>query len=577
MFPPANGAIVALQFVRELLYIGCEKKVVILNPKTEQAQDATSPCGNALVLCLLHDGDRLFVGYSDCKVRAWKDGQVVGTFDRHTGPVKVLAKEQHALFSGSDDQSVVRFNTNTGSSTVLYQGYNGAVRALVVHKNSIYFSDGVNLRAQSVETGACLWTGSGHKGPIYALLRHNDLIISGSADNTIVVRNIVTSAPICVIAGHTALVKCLSLRGSTLYSGSSDKFVMCWDLRDVFQKARSPEALAPARRGGARPRIARRLAAWLRRRRRVARQRAARPCQFGAAGAERWPHRLLVERAQLADGALDRRQPVRPDARWRGGLVNGGGIGAGGDGQYGQMPGGGGFGNNAVPNNDQYNSVPGGPTGYSDVRPDGGYGQVPQAPGPGSFQVGDGNGGYGQVPRPPMAPNVVANNNGAYGAVPQTTGLGIEGANAQSTYASIPTGTVGETPGYGVIPSAPAAGGAGNAAPSVQFDAPGYAQIPTGPPQSRALASSANLPHNAPGYAQIPAGPNGNMQSAAAAAAMAAASAPYSTIDSRYRRDTAQQQPGGAQGSGSPQLTQQSAQPPSMPGYATQLDPRYKR
>jgi hypothetical protein len=101
VFPPANGAIVALQFVRELLYIGCEKKVVILNPKTEQAQDATSPCGNALVLCLLHDGDRLFVGYSECKVRAWKDGQVVGTFDRHTGPVKVLAKEQHALFSGS--------------------------------------------------------------------------------------------------------------------------------------------------------------------------------------------------------------------------------------------------------------------------------------------------------------------------------------------------------------------------------------------------------------------------------------------------------------------------------------------
>jgi hypothetical protein len=34
-------------------------------------------------------------------VRAWKDGQVIGTFDRHTAPVKVLAKEQHALFSGS--------------------------------------------------------------------------------------------------------------------------------------------------------------------------------------------------------------------------------------------------------------------------------------------------------------------------------------------------------------------------------------------------------------------------------------------------------------------------------------------
>ena len=87
-FPPAAGAIVALQFVSELLYIGVEKKVLALNlqvrararrvaaaspPRAEpaggaplaqtgQCGDVTAPCGTALVLCLLHDGERLYVG-----------------------------------------------------------------------------------------------------------------------------------------------------------------------------------------------------------------------------------------------------------------------------------------------------------------------------------------------------------------------------------------------------------------------------------------------------------------------------------------------------------------------------------
>jgi hypothetical protein len=33
----------------------------------------------------------------------------------------VIIADGHALFSGGDDQSVVRFNTNTARSTVLYQ------------------------------------------------------------------------------------------------------------------------------------------------------------------------------------------------------------------------------------------------------------------------------------------------------------------------------------------------------------------------------------------------------------------------------------------------------------------------
>jgi hypothetical protein len=543
MFPPANGAIVALQFVREALYVGCEKKVVILNPKTEQAVDATTPCGVALVLCLLHDGERLFVGYSDCKVRAWKDGAVVGVFDRHTGPVKVLAKENHALFSGSDDQSVVRFNTNTGSATVLYQGFNGAVRALVAYKNTIYFSDGVNVRAQSVESGACLWTGTGHKSPVYALLRQNELLISSSADNCIIVRNLVTSAPYCVLAGHTMLVKCLALRGTTLYSGSSDKFVMSWDLRDILTKARAPDALA---------------------------QLADAPAATAtAAGVSGVPGGAPALRGR-AGSALDAGGPTGYSFQ----QPAPGGV-AIDTSHYGQMPGAA-FAN-ATPGNEQYNSVPQAGGGYGAIPhvvpdPQGGYGQVPNAPPPaaGAFQIGDGHGGYGQVPRPPLAPNIIAASSGAYGAVPSVAQqVGIEDGGP-SNYSSIPNGSVGETPGYGVIPSAPGAGGSsgGNGSPNVHFDAPGYAQLPSGP--GRALAASGGLPLNVPGYAQIPSGPGAGLTAAAPV------NGAYATIDPRYRRD---QQPG------SPQLgmhqQQQTAPAPqlaqSMPGYSTGIDPRYKK
>ena len=75
---------------------------------------------------------------------------------------------------------------------------------------------------------------TGHTKPIYTLLRHNELLISGSGDNTAIVRNIVTATPICVIAGHSNVVKCMALRGAFLYTGSSDTRVMCWDLREAF-------------------------------------------------------------------------------------------------------------------------------------------------------------------------------------------------------------------------------------------------------------------------------------------------------------------------------------------------------
>jgi len=540
-FPPAAGAIVAMQFVGDILYLGCEKIVLMLNPQTGEYRDATTPCGTSLVLCLLHDGEKLFVGYSDAQVRIWQNGQVIGTLSKHKGPIKVMTKEAHALFTGSDDQSVVRFNTNTCKSTILYQGYNGPVRALVVYRNAIYFSDGNNVRAQSIETGNCLHTMTGHSKPVFSLLRQRELLISGSADCTAIIRNITTAVPICVLQAHTAVVKCMSLNGAFLYTGSSDKLVLAWDLRDPFNHVRNADALGqlviePPQNNNI-----------------AQRSRSATSPGMGASVAAPGGYTNMFESGNQS--------PATATAAY-GSIPQMGNGAPTQPGAYGSMP----VGNNLPPTTPQeYASIPGQPnaaSGYGSVphqnsgfapnnASPSGYQPVNQRPIAGYSTSANGSaspGGYGQVPLPPGATD-----SGGYGQVPDSNWNANATARtpepSPSLYASIPKGSIEKVDGYGVLPSAAdimaqrsASGRALNSS-SPTLSAPGYAQLPTGAGMGITHNTpSTNLPPpnlTAPGYANIP------------------------TPESVARH-----------GSGGQQVP---PAPQSQPGYATRIDPRYKK
>jgi E3 ubiquitin-protein ligase TRAF7 len=77
----------------------------------------------------------------------------------------------------------------------------------------------------------CQGTFVGHKGPVCALARSNDLIFSASADCTIKVWDLsATYAGPKTLTGHADMVLALFVHNDTLFSGSNDMTVKVWSL-----------------------------------------------------------------------------------------------------------------------------------------------------------------------------------------------------------------------------------------------------------------------------------------------------------------------------------------------------------
>jgi E3 ubiquitin-protein ligase TRAF7 len=81
----------------------------------------------------------------------------------------------------------------------------------------------------------CQGTFVGHKGPVWALAKLNDMIFSASADCTIKVWDLsATYAGPRTLTGHADIVLALFVHNETLFSGSNDLTVKVWNL-DTFK------------------------------------------------------------------------------------------------------------------------------------------------------------------------------------------------------------------------------------------------------------------------------------------------------------------------------------------------------
>lgn len=64
------------------------------------------------------------------------------------GEVRCVKLVGHAMYSGSEDQTVIRWNTNTARPTTLFKGTNGPIRDLIVHYDDMYLTNGKSVRVQ---------------------------------------------------------------------------------------------------------------------------------------------------------------------------------------------------------------------------------------------------------------------------------------------------------------------------------------------------------------------------------------------------------------------------------------------
>ena len=173
--------------------------------------------------------------------------QVVKTISGHTNSINSLAIKDNILASASDDRNISLWNIETGKGIYSFFG-SQEVQAVVINNNSIVgggFDQTITswkLSDKSLENIISKYRNPrSHDNVIYVLVSSNkgDLLISGSADQTIKVWNAVTGSLKFTLSGHTGSVRTLAISpcDRILISGSADRTIRIWDLTTPFAKS----------------------------------------------------------------------------------------------------------------------------------------------------------------------------------------------------------------------------------------------------------------------------------------------------------------------------------------------------
>jgi WD40 repeat protein len=156
----------------------------------------------------------------------------------HRGEVNSVAfsPDGTVLASGSDDNTVIQWSTQTGQELRRVQGANSDVTCV-----AFTAPDGRRLVAGGADAQVTLWEANsgwhlhmlGHRDDVRSVACSPDgaLLASGSNDTTVNVWDAQTGALLRTLAGHTAEVSSIAFSpgGRVLASASQDGTVKLWD------------------------------------------------------------------------------------------------------------------------------------------------------------------------------------------------------------------------------------------------------------------------------------------------------------------------------------------------------------
>ena len=172
--------------------------------------------------------------------------QLVKTIYGHTNLINSFATKDNILASASDDHNISLWDIERGKKIYSFFG-SQEVQAVAINNNSIVgggFDQTITswkLSDKNLEHIISKYRNpSSHQNVIYALIYSNkeDLLISGSGDQTIKVWNCATGSLKFTLSGHTNSVLTLAISPCDrwLISGSADRTIRIWDLTTPFAK-----------------------------------------------------------------------------------------------------------------------------------------------------------------------------------------------------------------------------------------------------------------------------------------------------------------------------------------------------
>ena len=113
----------------------------------------------------------------------------IANLEGHTDYVLCLTLHENKLYSGSSDETIRIWNTETYETIATLEGHTEAVTCLTLHENKLYSGSQDNTiriwAGTNIETYEEIATLRGHTGCVYCLTHYENKLFSGSWDNTI--------------------------------------------------------------------------------------------------------------------------------------------------------------------------------------------------------------------------------------------------------------------------------------------------------------------------------------------------------------------------------------------------------
>ncbi|VDN06936.1 unnamed protein product [Thelazia callipaeda] len=254
------------------------------------------------VYCLQYDDDKIISGLRDHTIKIWlrKDLQCSKILRGHTGSVLCLQYDDRVIISGSSDHTVRVWDVETGkllhtlihhAEAVLHLRFqNGMMvtcskdrsiavwnmfspveivvrRVLLAHRAAVnvvdfdskyivsasgdrtiktFFANSSQFeiyKVWSTDTCEFVRTMVGHRRGIACLQYHDQLVVSGSSDNTIRLWNIEFGTCLRVLEGHEQLVRCIRFDAKRIVSGAYDGKIKVWDLQAALNPRCPPDRI----------------------------------------------------------------------------------------------------------------------------------------------------------------------------------------------------------------------------------------------------------------------------------------------------------------------------------------------